>query len=106
MTFKDNSYCEEAFTIFRIDSDGINSVVAPNFSYYMTNVCNVMITPGIEYSDDLKKTTLVVGKTYEYCVSAVASEYMAQLPDARGNRPFLKSSAVICENHIVRWVSN
>ena len=73
----------------------------------MTNECNAVITPGKEYSDDLKKSNLVVGTKYKYCVSAVATECMAQLPDSAGNlRPFIKASVVTCTDHMVQWVSN
>ena len=105
--FVDNSFCEEAFSIHRIDSGGMVHVIAPNFYYYMTSKCNSEITPGKEFSDDMVKSELIVGNTYTYCVSAVATEYMAQLPDSRGNfKPFLKSSAANCIPYTPHWVSN
>ena len=106
--FVDGSQCEEAFTIQRKDSTGKMMAYSPSYYYYLEKVCGDTLTPGSEYADDLSRSLLTVGETYEYCVSAAADNYIAQVDETDNTDtllPFKKSSNPSCISHKIMWVS-
>ena len=102
LVFEDNSKCEQAYALERIDG-GVTESFAPNFYFFSENACDDVVQPGRGYTDDLSLSELTVGKSYQYCATAVAEHYMA---DASGlYSPFLKGGTQVCKSHIIEWVS-
>ena len=106
--FVDSSECEEAFAIQRKDKTGKMMAYAPSYYYYLEEVCGDTLTPGSGYADDLSRSLLIVGETYDYCVSSAADNYMAQIDETDNTGtllPFQKSSIPSCVSYKIMWVS-
>lgn len=106
--FVDSSECEEAFAIQRKDKTGKLFAYTPNYYYFLEKVCGDTLTPGSGYADDLSRSLLTVGETYEYCASSVAENYLAQVDETDNTDtllPFKKSSTPSCVSHKILWVS-
>jgi len=109
--FKDNSVCEEAFAFtrehLREDSQAVDIILdsfAPNYLFYSTEECsNEVIMPGVEYSDSVLRSSLVVGEEYRYCIRAVGKDYMVNLDPSKATGQLVSSSAPSCKIHILHW---
>ena len=103
-SFSDQSLCEEGFVLYRKNKQ-TKTVLAPSYHYNANNECGDVIKPGKEFADDLLRSNLDVGASYEYCVSTFAPNYMAQ-PSTKENLhpPFKKQSDSNCLSHTIHWV--
>jgi len=108
LEFRDNSVCEEAYALTRqlvaVDGEPTDLVsFAPPFFYFATDECtSELLEPGNDYMD--RVYDLHVGDKYNYCVSAVAKQYMID-PDVEGGS-FLRGSQPKCVEHDVNWESS
>ena len=108
MSFTDNSLCEEAFAIERVSTDDSNDVhvIAANYMFFSQNDCGDRIAPNKNYADDLERFDLQVGSKYDYCVTAIAKEYMANANTySKYSNQYLKGSHKACVQHSILWVS-
>lgn len=114
-TFTDGSYCEDAFSFTRVDkveeflsdfSDRADSFTS-DFYFSAAEECFTTIEPGIEASDDLSLSNLIVGERYSYCVRAIGSSHYMDAPFALSNeRRVITSSLSACDSHTIAWESS
>ena len=65
------------------------------------------ITPGLEASDDLSLSNLVVGKKYTYCIRAINKDHYMDHPyDSYKTYRSITSSDATCSSHTVKWESS
>ena len=75
---------------------------SPSYNSHSSGQCESdKISPGEAYSD--RVSSLTVGQTYQYCVSASKQNYMVKTDTADGT--FNQRSAPSCVQHTVMWVS-
>ena len=78
------------------------SVFTPNYNFYSRQACaSNTVAPGRQAADNLRVSSLEVGKEYSYCVRATGRSYMQNpLGPSKG---LLTSSNEACAMHRVRW---
>jgi hypothetical protein len=111
-TFRDNSYCEQAFSFTRVDkveeflldfAESAGSFVS-DFYFSAAEDCNTIISPEREASDNLSVSKLFVGKKYSYCVRAVGEPHYMDAPFSLSTeRRLLTSSLSSCDAHYIHW---
>ena len=75
-----------------------------DFYFSGSEPCNTPIRPGLEASDDLSLSNLIVGKRYSYCVRAVKQDHYMDSPyEGGGERRLLTSSESTCGAHTITW---
>jgi len=111
-SFRDNSYCEQAFSFTRVDkveeflldfAESAGSFVS-DFYFSAAEECYTMISPEREASDNLSLSKLLVGKKYSYCVRAIGEPHYMDAPFSLSTeRRLLTSSLSSCDAHYIHW---
>jgi len=110
--FKDNSYCEEAYSFtrasrveeFLCDISEVAVTFVNDFYFSSSEACGSHISPGKQASDDLSLSKLIVGETYSYCVRAVAVPHYMDAPFALSTERRLTTSSLnACDSHTILY---
>jgi hypothetical protein len=93
----DESYCEDSFTFLR---DGV--AFTSSYSVAPIKVCSQDYFPKTVYDDIVASSSVEVGKTYQYCISATSSNEVSWAIGLDGVSSKYSSDPV-CEYFEVKW---